>query len=36
MGPKREDSAMPVIWKMLMVAGRRFRRVKSPDWMTNV
>ena len=25
---------MPVIWKMLMVAERRFRRVKSPGWMT--
>lgn len=33
---KRVDRAMAVIWKMLMVAEQRFRRVKSPDLMTDV
>ena len=30
------DRATVVTWKMLMVAEQRFRRVKSPDLMTNV
>ena len=33
---KRVDRAMAVIWKMLMVAEQRFRRVKCPDLMTDV
>ena len=33
---KRVDRAMAVIWKMLMVAEQRFRRVKFPDLMTDV
>ena len=33
---KRVDRAIAVIWKMLMVAGKRFRRLHSPELMGDV
>ena len=33
---KRVDKAITVIWKMLMVAEKRFRRVKVPEPMKDV
>ena len=33
---KRVDRATAVIWKMLMVAEKRFRRLKAPDLMRDV
>ena len=30
---KRVDGATAVIWKMLMIAERRFRRLKAPELM---
>ena len=33
---KRVDSAIAVIWKMLMVAGKRFRRLQAPELMGDV
>ena len=33
---KRVDRAIAVIWKMLMVAGKRFRRLHAPELMEDV
>ncbi len=33
---KRVDRAIAVIWKMLMVAGKRFRRLQAPELMADV
>ena len=33
---KRVDRATAVIWKMLMVAEKRFRRLKAPEVMSAV
>ena len=33
---KRVDRAIAVIWKMLMVAEKRFRRLQAPELMTDV
>jgi transposase-like protein len=33
---KRVDRATAVIWKMLMIAEKRFRRLKAPEMMTDV
>ena len=33
---RRVDRAIAVIWKMLMVAERRFRRLKAPELMKDV
>ena len=33
---KRVDRAIAVIWKMLMVAGKRFRRLQAPELMEDV
>ena len=33
---RRVDRAIAVIWKMLMVAERRFRRLKAPELMMDV
>ena len=33
---RRVDRAITVIWKMLLVAERRFRRLKAPDLMMDV
>ena len=33
---KRVDRAIAVIWKMLMVAGKRFRRLQAPELMKDV
>ena len=33
---KRVDSAIAVIWKMLMVAEKRFRRLQAPELMGDV
>ena len=33
---KRVDRATAVIWKMLMIAEKRFRRLKAPELMTDV
>ena len=33
---KRVDRAIAVVWKMLMVAGKRFRRLQAPELMTDV
>ena len=33
---KREDRAIAVIWKMLMVAEKRFRRLQAPELMADV
>ena len=33
---RRVDRAIAVIWKMLMVAERRFRQLKAPELMMNV
>ena len=33
---KRVDRATAVIWKMLMIAEKRFRRLKAPEVMRDV
>ena len=33
---KRVDRAIAVVWKMLMVAGKRFRRLQAPELMADV
>ena len=33
---KRVDRAIAVIWKMLMIAEQRFRRLKTPELMEDV
>ena len=33
---KRVDRAIAVIWKMLLMAERRFRRLKTPELMRDV
>ena len=33
---RRVDRAITVIWKMLLVAERRFRRLKAPELMKDV
>ena len=33
---KRVDQAMAVMWKMLMIAEQRFRRLKAPELMEEV
>ena len=33
---KRVDRAIAVIWKMLMVAEKRFRRLQAPELMADV
>ncbi|MDP7226463.1 MAG: IS256 family transposase, partial [SAR202 cluster bacterium] len=33
---KRVDRATAVIWKMLMIAEKRFRRLKAPEMMREV
>ena len=33
---KRVDRAMAVMWKMLMIAEQRFRRLKAPELMEEV
>ena len=33
---KRVDSAIAVIWKMLLVAESRFRRLKAPELLRDV
>jgi hypothetical protein len=33
---KRVDRATAVIWKMLMIAEKRFRRLKAPELMMEV
>ncbi len=33
---RRVDRATAVIWKMLMIAEKRFRRLKAPELMTDV
>ena len=35
-GYKRVDRAIAVIWKMLMVAEQRFRRLKAPELIEDV
>ena len=33
---KRVDRAIAVIWKMLMVAEKRFRRLQAPELMRDI